>query len=90
MSLIKSLRKENVSTEFKCDLCNYKALKPNTLKKHINTKHTMQKCKVCDKEFKTSMDLVSHVAKEHIEEEEEEEEWNIEFQSTPKSGKELK
>ena len=34
------------------------------------------------------MDLVSHVAKERIEEEEEE--WNIEIQSTPKSGKELK
>ena len=50
--------------------------------KHINTKHTEQKCKICNKDFKTSIDLISHVAKEH---DKEEEAWDIKFQSTPKS-----
>ena len=39
--------------------------KLNRLKKH--TKHTEQRGKVCNQEFPTSVDLVSHVAKEHIE-----------------------
>ena len=78
-----SEEKEKKSTDFKCDLCNYKAQKLKTLKKHIVSKHTEQKCKVCRKEFKTSMELVTHVAKEHIEEDE----WNVQFQSTPKSPK---
>ena len=58
--------------------------KKTILKKHINSNHTNQKCKVCGKEFKTSMELVRHVAKEHHKEEED---WNIKFQSTPKSHK---
>ena len=55
-----------------------------TLKNHISSKHTEQKCKECNREFKTSMELVSHVAKEHHNEEEA---WNVQFQSTPKSDK---
>ena len=81
-----SEEKETTSTEFKCDLCSYKAQKLKTLKKHIDSKHTEQNCKVCRKEFKTSMELVTHVAKEHVEEEE----WNVQIHSTPKSKEKLK
>ena len=51
-------------------------------KKHINIKHTEQKFKICNKDFKTSIDLISHVAKEHHKDEEA---WDIQCQSTPKS-----
>ena len=74
-----SQKKDKMSRDFKCDLCDYKAQKLNTLRKHLNSKHTEQKCKFCGKEFKASMQLVSHVANKHIEEEE----WNVEFTSTP-------
>ena len=54
----------------------------------MNSKHTEQKCKVCGKELINSMELLSHVAKEH---QEQEEEVNGDFQSsTPKSNKEGK
>ena len=53
----------------------------------MNSKHTEQKCKVCSQDFKTIMDLVSHVAKEHHETEEE---WEVKNHSTPKSNKEEK
>ena len=39
---------------------------------------------MCSKDFKTSMELVSHVAKEHHEEGEA---WDIKYHSTPKSNK---
>ena len=76
--------KENYksSMKFQCEQCDYMCEKHTILKKHMNSNHTDQKCKVCRKEFKTSMELVRHVAKEHHEEEEE---WNVKFQSTPKS-----
>ena len=45
----------------------------------MNTKHTRQKCSMCSVEFKTSIDLLSHVAREHHDEEE------VRLQSTPKS-----
>ena len=70
-----------ISSDFKCDQWSYKAQKLKTLKKHLNTKHTEQKCKVCKKEFTNSMELVSHVANEHGEEEE----CIAKAQSTPKS-----
>ena len=57
---------DKVSTDFKCDLCDYKAKKLTTLRKHINSKHTEQKYKVCGRDFKISMQLVSHVANEHM------------------------
>ena len=69
--------------EFECELCDYSCEKLSNLKKHINLKHTEQKCKVCSKEFKTSMELVIHVAKEHQEQEEAR-------NSTPKSDMEGK
>ena len=51
----------------------------------MNTKHTVQKCSLCSEEFKTSMDLLSHIAQEHHDEEEA---CIIQLQSTPKAGKE--
>ena len=83
----KSKEEEISAKYFKCDHCDYKSEKLATLKKHKNTKHTVQKCKVCNKEFKTSMELVTHIAKEH---DDQEEAWNIKFQSTPTSDKEEK
>ena len=56
--------------EFECELCDYSCEKIYNLKKHINSKHTKHKCKVCSKEFKTSTELVVLVAKEHQEQEE--------------------
>ena len=70
---------------FKCNHCDYKSEKLATLKKHKNTKHTEQKCKVCKDEFKTSLELITHVANEHATQEEV---WSVKFQSTPKSDKE--
>ena len=40
----KSQKIGNSSKLMKCDQCNYSCEKQNTLKKHINTKHTVQKC----------------------------------------------
>ena len=73
--------KEDIRKYFKCDLCDYKREKPATLNKHNITKHTEQKCKVCNKEFKTSIEVVTHVAKEHNDQEKA---WNVKFQCTPK------
>ena len=53
-------------------------------KKHITSKHSVHKCKVCQKEFKNSMDLVSHVAKEHLEDEEA---LSVQSTSTPNSDR---
>ena len=61
--------KERSKKEFKCELCDYSCEKFATLKKHINSRHTEQKCKICNQEFKTSMEVVIHVAKDHQEEE---------------------
>ena len=35
----------------------------------MNTKHTDKKCNICKKEFKTSVELIQHLAKEHNNEE---------------------
>ena len=88
----KSVLEEGKSNEIgkssklmKCDQCDYSCERQNTLKKHTNTKHTVQKCSLCSEEFTTSMDLISHIA---IEQHDEEEACSLELQSTPKSGKE--
>ena len=61
----KSREEQKSAKYFKCDQCDYKSEKLATLKKHKNTKHNEQKCKVFNKEVKTSMELVTHIAKEH-------------------------
>ena len=60
--------KDQLGKYVKCELCDYRCEKLPMLKKHINSKHMEQKCKVCGKMFETSMKLVSHVAIEHNEE----------------------
>ena len=62
--------KKNSNKEFKCDICEYVCKKLVTFNKHKNTKHRDQKCKGCDKEFSTSMELINYVAKEHYEDKE--------------------
>ena len=81
----KSQEREITLNDFKCDHIDYKCRKHSTLKNHINLKHTEHRCTICSELFKTSMELVSHVAKDHHEEEEV---WNVRFQSTPKYDKE--
>ena len=75
---------ENLEKCFKCELCDFKSDKNAHLEKHITLKHSVQKCKVCQREFKSSMDLVSHVAEEQLEDEEE---LNVQMTSTPTSEK---
>ena len=77
-----SKEQEKSVKSFKCELCDYRSEKNAHLKKHITSKHSVHKCKVCQKEFKNSMDLVSHVAKEHLEDEEA---LSVQSTSTPNS-----
>ena len=42
-----------------------KRKKEVTFKKHINTKHSKQKCKVCYLDFNTTIELLKHVAADH-------------------------
>ena len=62
--------KDKSGKDVNCELCDYRCEKQTTLKKHINSKHTEQKCKTCGKEFETPMKLISHIAIEHNEEDE--------------------
>ena len=66
---MKCKEKEKSVKKFECELCDYSCEKFATLKKHINSKHTEQKCKICNQEFKISMEVVIHVAKDHKEKE---------------------
>ena len=50
---------------FKCDECGALFKKEITLKKHFNTKHQKQNCRVCHVTFKNSMEVLHHLAKEH-------------------------
>ena len=67
---VKFQGEENLVKAVECKLCDYKCEKSAYLKKHINFKHTVQKCKVCRKEFKSSLEMVSHVPEEHHEDDE--------------------
>ena len=78
-----------------CTKCNYKCKKENILKKHMILKHEDHQCKQCPKKLPTSFELLLHVSKHHCETVvktsdlvEQEEAWNIKFQSTLKSTKE--
>ena len=65
----KLIQKKSIK-EFKCDNCEYVCKKLMTLNKHKNTNHIDQKCKGCDKEFSTAMELTNQIAKEHYEDKE--------------------
>ena len=62
---IKLPTKNTSRKDFKCEKCDYVCKKQTTMNKHVNTKHTDQKCKICEKEFRTSIELIQNVAKEH-------------------------
>ena len=78
---LKTDEEENSDKCLTCELCDFKSDKNAYLKKHITLKHSLQKFKVGQGEFKSSMDLVNHVAKEHIEDEDV---LNVQITSTPK------
>ena len=50
---------------YHCKESIYQCKKEVTLKKHINTKHTKKKCKVCDQDFETSIEMSKHVSEKH-------------------------
>ena len=54
-----------IQSSFECQVCGASFKKEVTLKKHFNTKHEKQNCKVCQKVFQTSMEVLEHVSKEH-------------------------
>ena len=62
--------KENKIKEnfFVCSQCNYKSKKEGLFKKHMLTKHKDHMCKECNEKFPSSMELLKHVAKHHINE----------------------
>ena len=51
--------------QFKCDACGAIFKKEITLKKHYNTKQEEQNYKVWNVMFKSSMEVLQHVTKEH-------------------------
>ena len=57
--------KTSHKASFKCDVCGNTFKKETTLRKHVNTKHQEQNCKVCNAKFQTTMDVLQHVAEEH-------------------------
>ena len=60
-------------------ICVNTGFTSTTLKKQMNINHTNQKRFICSVEFKTSIDILSQIAKQHHDEEE------VRLQSTPKS-----
>ena len=54
----------------KCNMCDYSCMESNNMKKHINNKHVEQKCNVGQKTFSTSLEVLQHVASEHLQDEE--------------------
>ena len=81
------MEKELLAKYFKFNLCDYKCEKHAALNKHLKSKHTDQKYKVCSKYFKASMEPENYVAREHHNQEEAR---NTQCQSTPKEDKEGK
>ena len=76
---VKSQEKKATKIEFKaklkvlpvkCNMCNYSCMESNNMKKHINNKHVEQKCNVGQKTFSTSLEVLQHVASEHLQDEE--------------------
>ena len=52
--------------DFKFEMCKCSSKKRNMLNKHVNTKHSNCKCKICDTVFPNScLDALMHSAKDH-------------------------
>jgi hypothetical protein len=64
------LKKTDLKSDIKCEKYDYVCKKVSTMKNHVTTKHTIQICKVCSIGFKSSIELINHVAKEHHKEDE--------------------
>ena len=62
----KDTEEQEVSDDmFHCEQCVYQCKKEVTFKKHINTKHSKQKCKVCYLDINTTIELLKNVAADH-------------------------
>ena len=58
---------------FKLNWCDKGCMERNNMKKHINNKHDEEKGNVCQKMFATSLEILQHVANEHLQDEASEE-----------------
>ena len=59
--------KKNNKPNYKCDACGAMFKNKSTMKKHYTSKHEEQYCKFCNVRFKTSIEVLQHVAKDHSE-----------------------
>ena len=57
--------KESKKDQYKCEKCDNKCKREDTLLKHINSKHEPEKCNICSKSFPSTVELLQHIAKEH-------------------------
>ena len=57
--------KKSKKDQYKCEKCDYKCKREETLLKHMNLKHEHQECKICSKSFSSTVELLQHIAKEH-------------------------
>ena len=64
-TVVEHKSKDSKKVHFKCDKCDYNCKKKVTLKRHINTKHEVQQCKVCSKKLVSTTELLQHIAQEH-------------------------
>ena len=53
------------NNDLKCKMCDYSCKKINSMRKHMNMKHVVQKCKICYKAFPNSIDALVHTAEYH-------------------------
>ena len=64
---MESIKKTQCIFFFKCDVCGVTFKKEIILKKHYNTKPEEQNCKVFSKTIEILMEVLQHVANEHVE-----------------------
>ena len=64
-TVVEHKSKDSNKVHFKCDKCDYNCKKEVTLKRHIDTKHEVQQCKVCSKKLVSTIELLQHIAQEH-------------------------
>jgi hypothetical protein len=51
---------------FNCSKCKYKSKKETLLKKHMVENHEEHQCKTCEMKLPSSIGLLQHIAKHHI------------------------
>ena len=67
-SLYNHLKECNIEPRYKCSQCDYKSKRKGDLKKHVQTKHSINKCTQCDTIFKGSFALRKHQVNECVNE----------------------